>query len=162
MDLDFDHHPVLLVEDNPDDAMLMESAWKAARIRNRLPVANDGEQALAYLQGTGVYADRDQYPFPVAVFLDLKLPRIDGLDVLAAIRQDPQLRLLHVDVLSASARNVDVERALGLGANSYLVKPSRVEDLVSMLAAWRSLARFKMYVVPPIAVPSHDQYRNQR
>jgi len=151
MDSIFDHHAVLLVEDNPDDALLMESAWKSARIRNRLPVVSDGEQALAYLNGMGIYADRDQYPFPVAVFLDLKLPRIDGLDVLAAIRENPQLQHLHVDVLSASARSADVEKALRLGANSYIVKPSRVEDLVEMLSAWRSLARFNMYVLPPVA-----------
>jgi CheY-like chemotaxis protein len=154
MESDFDHHVVLLVEDNPDDALLMESAWKAARIRNRMPVVSDGEQALAYLNGTGKYADRDKYPFPIAVFLDLKLPRIDGLDVLAAIRQDSQLCHLHVDVLSASARSADVEKALSLGANSYIVKPSRVEALVEMLSAWRSLAQFKMFVVPPIPMPA--------
>ncbi len=150
MEAEFDHHAVLLVEDNPDDALLMQSGWKMAGIRNRLPVVEDGEQALAYLNGTGIYADREKYPFPVAVFLDLKLPRIDGLDVLAAIRSNPQLRHLHVDVLSASARSADVEKALGLGANSYLVKPSRVESLVEMLSAWKTLARFNSYVLPPI------------
>lgn len=149
MESDFDHHAVLLVEDNPDDALLMQTAWKSAGIPNRLPLVEDGEQALAYLNGTGSYADREKYPFPVAVFLDLKLPRIDGLDVLTAIRSNPQLRHLHVDVLSASARNADVEKALALGANSYLVKPSLVEELVEMLSAWKTLARFKMYVLPP-------------
>jgi CheY-like chemotaxis protein len=152
MDIDFDHHAVLLVEDNPDDALLMENAWRSAGIRNRLPVVDDGEKALSYLNGTGIYADREKYPFPIAVFLDLKLPRIDGLDVLSAIRGNPQLHHLHVDVLSASARGADVEKALGLGANSYIVKPSRVEELVEMLSAWHSLARFKMYVIPPIVV----------
>ena len=156
MEVEFDHHAVLLVEDNPDDALLMESAWKSARIRNRLPVVTDGEQALAYLNGTGVYADRDIYPFPIAVFLDLKLPRIDGLEVLASIRQNPQLRHLHVDVLSASARSADVEKAIGLGANSYIVKPSRVEELVEMLSAWRALARFKLYVVPSDVAEARD------
>jgi CheY-like chemotaxis protein len=115
MEADFDHHAVLLVEDNPDDALLMRSAWKSSGIRNRLPIVEDGEQALNYLNGQGIYADREMYPFPIAVFLDLKLPRIDGLDVLAAIRSNPQLRCLHVDVLSASARGADVEKALGLG-----------------------------------------------
>jgi CheY-like chemotaxis protein len=152
MDSDFDHHAVLLVEDNRDDALLMQSAWKSAGIRNRLPIVEDGEQALSYLNGVGIYADREKYPFPVAVFLDLKLPRIDGLDVLAAIRGNGQLRHLHVDVLSASARAIDVEKALGLGANSYIVKPSRVEELVEMLSAWHALARFKMYVLPPVGI----------
>jgi CheY-like chemotaxis protein len=115
-------------------------------------VATDGEQALAYLEGTGIYADREKYPFPIAVFLDLKLPRIDGLDVLAAIRSNPKLRHLHVDVLSASTRGADVKRANELGANGYIVKPSRVQELVEMLSAWRTLARFKMYVLAPEVV----------
>jgi CheY-like chemotaxis protein len=150
VDSNFDHHAVLLVEDNPDDAFLMKAAWRNAGIRNRLFVVEDGEQALAYLNGDGEYSDREKHPFPVAVFLDLKLPRIDGMDVLAAIRANAQLRHLHVDVLSASARTADVEKALGLGANSYLVKPSRVEELVEMLSAWHRLARFNMYVLPPV------------
>ena len=74
--------------------------------------------------------------------------RIDGLEVLAAIRRNPNLRHLHVDVLSASAREADVRRANELGANSYIVKPSRVQELIEMLTAWRTLARFKMYAVP--------------
>lgn len=144
-----DHYPVLLVEDNPDDALLMQSAWKSARIPNRLPLVTDGEKALAYLHGTGIYADRQTHPFPIAVFLDLKLPRIDGLEVLAAIRQSPQLRHLQVDVLSASIREADVEKALSLGANSYIVKPSRMDELIEMVASWRTLGRFKRFVLPP-------------
>jgi CheY-like chemotaxis protein len=148
MHSEFDSHAVLLVEDNPDDALLMQSAWKAAQIANPLPIVTDGEQALAYLQGSGPYSDRRKFPFPIAVFLDLKLPRIDGLDVLAAVRANPALRHLHIDVLSASSRDADVLRANQLGANSYIVKPSRVQELVEMLSAWRTLARFKMYVFP--------------
>jgi CheY-like chemotaxis protein len=148
MDVPFDHHAVLLVEDNPDDAFLMKSAWKSARISNPLPLVTDGEQALDYLHGRGDYSDRRKFPMPVAVFLDLKLPRIDGLEVLAAIREDPGLCRLHVDVLSASARSADVEKALALGANNYFMKPSRVEDLVQMVSSWSTLARFKMYAVP--------------
>jgi CheY-like chemotaxis protein len=147
MDAIFDHHAVLLVEDNPDDALLMRSAWRSAGITNRLPHVSDGEQALEYLHGRGVYADRQKYPFPIAVFLDLKMPRIDGLEVLASIRADPKLRHLHVDILSASARSADVEKALELGANGYIVKPSRVEDLVEMVRAWRTLATYKKYVL---------------
>jgi two-component system response regulator len=147
METDFDHHAVLLVEDNPDDALLMKSAWKSAGVINRLPTVSDGEQALDYLHGRGVFADRTKYPFPVAVFLDLKMPRVDGLEVLASIRADDRLRHLHVEILSASARTADVEKALCLGANGYIVKPSRVEDLVEMVRAWRTLARYKRYVL---------------
>lgn len=148
MQTDFDSHAVLLVEDNPDDALLMQRAWKSAHIRNLLPTVTDGEQALAYLEGAGIYSDRQKYPMPIAIFLDLKLPRIDGLEVLAAIRANPRLRHLHVDVLSASTREADIRRANELGANSYIVKPSRVQELVEMLTAWRTLARFNMYVLP--------------
>lgn len=150
MEVPFDHHTVLLAEDNADDALLMESAWDAAKIKNPLRLVTDGEQALAYLNGSGDFSNREKNPFPVAMFLDLKLPRIDGLDVLAAIRASPELRHLHVDVLSASARNVDVEKALRLGANSYIIKPSRFQELVGMLSAWAALARYRTYVVPPI------------
>lgn len=153
METPFDHHTVLLTEDNADDALLMQSAWRAAAIRNPLALVTDGEQALAYLNGVGEFADRLRFPFPVAMFLDLKLPRIDGLDVLAAIRASPTLRHLHVDVLSASARTADVEKAVQIGANSYIIKPSRFEELVEMLAAWRSLARFRTYVMPPLHAP---------
>jgi CheY-like chemotaxis protein len=142
---DFDHHAVLLVEDNSDDALLMKSAWRTAGITNRLPIVSDGEQALDYLNGRGEFVDREKFPFPVAVFLDLKMPRIDGLEVLAEIRRTPRLKFLHVDVLSASARGADVEKAIELGANGYIVKPGRVEDLVEMLRAWKTLAKYKMF-----------------
>lgn len=148
MQTDFDSHAVLLVEDNPDDALLMLRAWKSAQIPNYLPTVTDGEQALAYLEGSGIYSDREKYPMPISIFLDLKLPRIDGLEVLAAIRANPRLRHLHIDVLSASTRDADIRRANELGANGYIVKPSRVQELVEMLSAWRTLARYKMYVLP--------------
>ena len=148
MDTSFDHHAVLLVEDNEDDAFLMKSAWKSAGNTNRMPVVSNGEEALDYLRGNGEFADREKHPFPVAIFLDLKMPRMDGLEVLAAIRGDTKLKHLHVDILSASARTADVEKALELGANSYIVKPSRVDDLVAMVRAWKTLATYKMFVLP--------------
>lgn len=150
MDVDFDHNVVLLVEDNPDDATLMKMAWKSAGLKNRLIHVTDGEQALHYLQGIKKYHDRQEYPYPIAMFLDLKLPRVDGLDVLAAIRAEPQFRHLSVDVLSASVRDADVQKALELGANSYLVKPSRFASLVEMLKSWHSLAQTRMFVIPPV------------
>lgn len=151
MQLEFDHHAVLLAEDSEDDAMLMTKAWQTAGLHNPLRVVIDGEQALAYLHGHAPYANRADHPFPIAMFLDLKLPRIDGLDVLAAIRDTPELRRLSVDVLSASVRKADVERALELGANSYLVKPSRFDSLVGMLRAWHTLARCRIFDVSNVA-----------
>jgi CheY-like chemotaxis protein len=150
----FDHHAVLLAEDSSDDATLMMEAWQTAGVPNVLRLVNDGEQTLAYLNGEGAYANRAEHPFPISLFLDLKLPRVDGLEVLATIKRSPKLRQLNVDILSASARSNDIEAALGLGANSYLVKPSRFESLVAMLKAWHGLARHRMFVVPPVPPPT--------
>lgn len=148
MQVEFDHYAVLLAEDSPDDALLMLKAWKTAGLKNRLCHVEDGEQAVAYLKGQGTYADREQHPFPISMFLDLKLPRIDGLDVLAEVRATPHLSRLNVDVLSASVRSSDIDRALELGANSYLVKPSRFDSLVTMLRGWQTVALCRMFFIP--------------
>jgi len=125
--------PILLAEDSDDDVFLMERAYKKAKLTNPLKIVSDGEQALAYLRGEGVYADRDQYPFPGLLLLDIKMPRMNGLEVLSAIRQDPQLRRLVVIVLTASNLDQDVNRAFDLQTNSYLVKPSDTDGMVATL-----------------------------
>jgi CheY-like chemotaxis protein len=125
--------PILLAEDSDDDVFLMERAYKKAKLTNPLKVVSDGEQTLAYLRGEGVYADRDQYPFPGLLLLDIKMPRMNGLEVLSAIRQDPRLRRLVVIVLTASNLDQDVNRAFDLQANSYLVKPLDTDGMVETL-----------------------------
>lgn len=115
---------ILLVEDSPDDVFFMERALKTAGFRIPPQVAKDGQVALDYLGGTGPYADRQKYPLPSIVLLDLKLPHVLGLDVLKWIRSRPELQTLPVVVLTSSGERSDLERAYRLGANSFMVKPS--------------------------------------
>jgi CheY-like chemotaxis protein len=130
---------LLLVEDNEHDVFLMKRALKQAEIQNPLYVVGDGEEAVDYLAGNGAFNDRQMYPFPSLVFLDLKLPFKSGHDVLAWIRQQAELVELVVVVLTSSDEPSDISRAYKLGANSYLVKPPTLMQL-------RDLAKsFKWY-----------------
>ena len=113
---------VLLVEDNPDDVFLMRRVFKKARIMAQLLVVSDGRQAVSYLEGTGEYHDRQLYPLPDLVFLDLKLPFLHGFVVLAWIRKQAHLNDVRVIILTSSMEDQDREKAAALGA-PYLVKP---------------------------------------
>jgi len=125
--------PILLVEDTPDDVLLIQRAFRKAKLNANMQVVNDGEAAVEYLAGTGRYADREQHPLPVVVLLDLKLPRKSGFEVLTWIRQQPLLKRLSVVVLTSSDQMQDVNRAYDLGANSYLVKPVEFDALMEMV-----------------------------
>jgi two-component system response regulator len=114
---------VLLVEDNPDDVELTIRAFKKNNILNRVIVAKDGVEALDYLFGTGMHAGREIKDMPVIVLLDLKLPRIDGVEVLKSIRQNEFTRLLPVVILTSSREEQDLVNGYRLGANSYVRKP---------------------------------------
>jgi CheY-like chemotaxis protein len=131
------NQPILYAEDEENDVFLMRHAWKSVGVLNPLKVVTDGEQAVQYLSGEGMYADRDEYPLPCLILLDLKLPRLHGLDVLKWIRQQPALHLLPVIVFSSSNNPQDVCRAYELRANAYLVKPSHTEGLVELVASLR-------------------------
>lgn len=126
---------LLLVEDDPNDVMLFRRAKDKSNLVNPLQVVEDGEAAVAYLSGQGTYADRNRYPLPALVLLDLKLPRKSGLEVLAWLRQQPGLQRLPVVVLTSSRESLDVGRAYDLGANSYLVKPVAFDSLLEMVKA---------------------------
>ena len=128
---------ILLVEDNEDDVFLMKRALKAAGIINKLVVVEDGQKAVDYLSGQGDYTDRDAYPFPALVFLDLKLPMKSGLEVLEWIRRQPELENLVVLVLTSSNEPSDLKRAYALGANSYLVKPPTATQLLDLAKAFK-------------------------
>ena len=128
---------LLLVEDNEDDVFLMKRALKGARVVNPLLVVEDGQQAVDYLGGAGKFADRDQYPLPAVVFLDLKLPFISGHDVLAWIRRQRELESLVVIVLTSSNEPSDLNRCYALGANSYVVKPPTPEQLEDLAKAFK-------------------------
>jgi len=128
---------LLLVEDNEDDVFLMKRALQGAHVVNPLQVVEDGQEALDYLGGNGKFADRDQYPLPAVVFLDLKLPFISGHDVLAWIRQQKEFETLVVIVLTSSNEASDLSRCYALGANSYLVKPPTPEQLEDLAKAFK-------------------------
>lgn len=127
------NHVVLLVEDNPRDARLIQRAMEKARMLNAVQVQSDGEAAIEYLAATPPYDDRDRYPLPELVLLDLKLPRKNGFEVLQWLRAQPALKRLPVVVLTSSDETQDINRAYDLGANSYLVKPVESEALVDLL-----------------------------
>ncbi len=115
--------PILLIEDNQDDEVLTVRALKKHNVANDIVVARDGAQALEYLAGAGDRAARGEPPLPHVILLDLKLPKLDGLEVLARIRKDEATRLLPVVVLTSSKEERDLVESYRLGANSYIRKP---------------------------------------
>ena len=124
---------ILVVEDDPNDILLIQRAFGKARILNPVRTASNGDEAVAYLSGEGPFADREAYPFPVLVLLDLKLPRRSGLEVLGWIRSQPGLKRLPIVVLTSSKQSIDINRAYDLGANSYLVKPVGFDSLLELV-----------------------------
>jgi two-component system response regulator len=114
---------ILLVEDNPQDAELTIRALKKHNLANRLIVVEDGADALDFIFGRGKYAGRDTGHPPKVVLLDLKLPKVSGLDVLRALKQDEQTRPIPVVIVTSSREDPDIKTAYALGANSYVVKP---------------------------------------
>ena len=120
---------VLLVEDEENDVFFMKYAFKEVGVLNPLHVAVDGQEAMDYLSGNGRYADRERFPLPCLTLLDLKLPRVMGLEVLKWMREQPALKTLIVIILTSSRLGPDIERAYQLGANAYLVKPSSPPEL---------------------------------
>ena len=124
---------ILLVEDNPDDVALTIRAFRKNDISNKIIVAKDGVEALDYLFKTGMYASRDIKEIPVIVLLDLKLPKIDGLEVLRKIRQNEFTRLLPVVILTSSTEEQDKISGYNLGANSYVRKPVNFTDFIEAI-----------------------------
>ncbi|AXK73190.1 response regulator [Lysobacter sp. TY2-98] len=124
------HKDILLVEDNPDDVELTRLAFDEAKIANQLAVVGDGAEALDYLFARGRFADRDPADLPSLVLLDLNLPKVDGREVLQAIRGNEATRSLPVVVLTTSTEPFDVEATYALGVNSYIQKPVDFEQFV--------------------------------
>jgi CheY-like chemotaxis protein len=121
---------ILLVEDNPSDVDLTKRALSKGRVANELVVAEDGQEALDYLQCTGPYLGRDPSDLPALTLLDLKLPKVPGLEVLRRIRSDPKLRRLPVVILTSSNEERDVAAGYDLGVNSYIRKPVDFKQFV--------------------------------
>lgn len=126
---------ILLAEDKQGDIDLMRHAFKKCRRQPPLHVVRDGEEVLAYLKGEGAYSNREEYPLPHLLLLDLKMPRLNGFEVLHWIRNQPEFKNLVVVVLTASKEIWDVDTAYKRGANSFLVKPVHMKELVRLLDA---------------------------
>ena len=137
---------ILLVEDNPDDVELTLRAFKNSNIRNEVVVARDGAEALDYLFGTGTYAGRDADIMPAVILLDLRLPKIDGLEVLRRMRGDERTKLLPVVILTSSKEERDLINGYKLGANSYIRKPV---DFVQFSEAVRLLGLYWLILNEP-------------
>jgi two-component system response regulator len=142
---------ILLVEDSPADVALTLRAFKQNRVANEIVVASDGVEALDYLFGTGTYAGRDDRQRVDVVLLDLKLPKLDGLEVLRRLRADPRTRVLPVVVLTSSDEQRDIVRSYDLGANSYVRKPV---DFAAFAEAVRELGLYWLVLnlPPPMSV----------
>lgn len=129
---------ILLAEDDENDVLMFRRAARKAKFDQPLQVVSDGEETIAYLKGEGKYHDRQKFPLPGLVVLDLKMPRGNGFEVLQWLRAQPSFQSMQVVVLSSSDEIRDINRAYELGANSFLVKPLSFDEFVGMLEALRS------------------------
>lgn len=150
------HKTILLVEDDPNDVLLIQRAFQKAGLHNSLKVVRNGDQAIEYLRGEDAYADRERFPLPFLVLLDLKMPGTDGFEVLGWARNQPSLKRLLIVVLTSSNLQADVDRAYDLGANSYLVKPVEFDDMVNLIqrfeAYWSEINRTPTTPKAPIPI----------
>ncbi len=149
---------LLLVEDNQDDEELALLAFQKSNIANRVVVARDGAEALDYLFGTGAYAGREPHALPQVVLLDLKLPKIDGLEVLKRLRGDPRTKRLPVVVLTSSREEQDLIESYDLGANSYVRKPV---DFAQFAEAVRQLQMYWLVLNEPPPEKMKDKGPNK-
>lgn len=142
---------LLLVEDNPDDEELTMLAFEQSPIANEMVVAHDGVEALDYLFGTGMYAERDTSVMPALILLDLQLPRINGLEVLQRLRANERTKLLPVVIMTTSNEQQDLINSYSLGCNSYIRKPV---DYNQFLAVVQQLGMYWLLInePPPITV----------
>jgi CheY-like chemotaxis protein len=124
---------ILLAEDDENDIALMQRAFKRASIPNPLSIVRNGQEAVDYLSGKGPYAERSKHPMPRLLLLDLKMPWMDGFDVLAWLRTQPQFNALPVVVLTSSKLQTDIDKSRELGVYDYRVKPQSFDDLVRLL-----------------------------
>lgn len=137
---------VLLVEDNPYDAELTMRALRKGNLANPLHLVEDGVEALDFIFGRGAYADREVSQYPKVIFLDLKLPRMSGLEVLRELKGDERTRAIPVVVVTSSREDPDIRTAYALGANSYVVKPV---DFDAFVQAMSSLGLYWLAVNQP-------------
>ena len=138
---------ILIVEDNPDDVFFFKQAMKKASADFHLHTVSDGVQAVAYLKGEAAFNDRASHPFPDVLLLDLNMPGMNGFELLEWVRSSSHSSHLIVHVMSASSRDLDIQKAYELGANSYVIKPSRIDELIRFVAALDQWHKF--IALPP-------------
>ncbi len=138
---------ILLVDDSENDLFILRAAFKMAKCSLLLQEVRNGEEAVAYLNGTGPYTDREKFPLPSLMLLDLNMPKKNGFEVLAWVRVQPGLKRLAIIIMTASIRNQDVERAFDLGANSFLVKPSSLDALATMMRCLNDWVQINHFAV---------------
>ena len=135
-------YPILLVEDNLDDVLITKRAMAKGRIRNKLYIVHDGEEALDFFKKQGKYKDA---PTPTLVLLDLKMPKLDGFGVLKEVKSDENLKSIPIIVLTSSERDKDIDLAYKLGANSYIMKPVNfdnfIETILSIKYYWLTISK---------------------
>ena len=154
---------ILLVEDNEDDAFLIERAFQRANILNELRLVKNGQEAIAYLSGTGLYTNRTDNPLPRLILLDLKMPGIDGFEVLQWIRRQSGLAPMRVVVLTSSTDVRDVNLAIQLGADGFMIKPADFLRLVEFSEAlagywvWQQEGSGSVAAFPPRTMGLHSQ-----
>lgn len=129
---------VLYAEDNPSDALLMQRAFTKAGLSDQLRIVSDGEEAVAYLQGKGKFADRQKFPSPILLLVDLNMPKKTGFAVIRWLRNKAEFHFLPTVVLTSSEADPDIKKAYRLGANSYLVKPPTLQKISALAENLRS------------------------
>jgi CheY-like chemotaxis protein len=148
-----DSKTILIVEDYEDDAKLLQLLLTNAGIFNPVRTALSAEEAITYLQGVPPYSNRSVHPLPSIIFVDLKLPGIDGFEFLRWLRGHPELKGIFTVILSATGDMLSVQTAYALGANSFLIKPCRAADLENLVACYPAF--WTRAIVPP--VPPHEE-----
>ena len=128
------NYTILLADDSEEDVFLLETALKEGRSTNPVQWVKDGTEVVAYLTGEGRYSDRRTFPFPELIILDVKMPRMSGLEVLEWMRDHPDFKVIPIIIMSSSGHESDVQRAYLLGANTYFIKPGSFDTLVRLVS----------------------------
>jgi CheY-like chemotaxis protein len=144
---------ILLADDFEPHVLLVQLVLRKAGVLNPIRIVNDGDEAIAYLKGEGGFADRSAFPLPTVLFLDLKMPRVSGFQVLEWWRTQPQLKNMLVIILSGYSQLPDVRRAYALGAKSFLTKPCEIQDVINITQAFKGFWRMVPAITSTPPVP---------